>query len=41
MMIYAKGIANGMPLSGIVTRKEIMDAMPPGSLVSIALCGPD
>ena len=34
ILVFAKGIANGMPLSGIVTRKEIMDTMPPGSLVS-------
>ncbi|WVQ99106.1 4-aminobutyrate transaminase [Kwoniella sp. CBS 9459] len=32
IMVYAKGFANGMPISGIVTRKEIMDAMAPGSL---------
>jgi len=32
MLVYAKGFANGMPISGIVTRKEIMDCMPPGSL---------
>ncbi|WVR07886.1 hypothetical protein IAU60_004929 [Kwoniella sp. DSM 27419] len=32
LMVYAKGFANGMPISGIVTRKEIMDAMAPGSL---------
>lgn len=34
VMVYAKGFANGMPISGIVTRKEIMDSMAPGSLVS-------
>lgn len=34
IMVYAKGFANGMPISGIVTRKEIMDVMAPGSLVS-------
>lgn len=27
IMVYAKGFANGMPISGIVTRKEIMDVM--------------
>ena len=32
-MVFAKGIANGMPVSGVVTRKEIMDVMTPGSLV--------
>lgn len=36
LMVYAKGFANGMPISGIVTRKEIMDSMGPGSLVSQA-----
>lgn len=34
LLVIAKGFANGMPLSGIVTRKEIMDCMPVGSLVS-------
>jgi hypothetical protein len=34
VIVYAKGFANGMPISGIVTRKEIMDSMAPGSLVS-------
>lgn len=34
LMVFAKGFANGMPISGIVTRKEILDAMSPGSLVS-------
>jgi 4-aminobutyrate aminotransferase len=28
----AKGIANGFPLSGIVSRKELMDKQPPGSM---------
>ncbi|RSH82893.1 hypothetical protein EHS25_005883 [Saitozyma podzolica] len=32
VIVYAKGFANGMPISGIVTRKEIMDSMAPGSL---------
>lgn len=32
LMTFAKGVANGMPLSGIVTRKEILSVMPPGSL---------
>ncbi|WVQ74668.1 4-aminobutyrate transaminase [Cryptococcus sp. DSM 104548] len=32
IMVYAKGFANGMPISGIVTRKEVMDVMQPGSL---------
>lgn len=32
VMIFAKGLANGFPLSGIATSKEIMASMPPGSL---------
>ncbi|WWC59403.1 4-aminobutyrate transaminase [Kwoniella dejecticola CBS 10117] len=32
LMVFAKGFANGMPISGIVTRSEIMSAMQPGSL---------
>jgi len=32
IMIMAKGIANGFPLSGIVSRKELMDLQPPGSM---------
>ncbi|KAL8846002.1 MAG: hypothetical protein Q9221_008872 [Calogaya cf. arnoldii] len=32
IMIMAKGIANGFPLSGIVSSKEIMDTQPPGSM---------
>ncbi|KAK4685949.1 hypothetical protein P7C73_g4192, partial [Tremellales sp. Uapishka_1] len=32
VMIFAKGIANGFPLSGVVSRKEIMDKMEPGSI---------
>ena len=35
LMMSAKGFANGMPISGIVTRKEILDCMPAGSLVWI------
>ncbi|GAA6020548.1 hypothetical protein JCM10207_008665 [Rhodosporidiobolus poonsookiae] len=31
VMIMAKGIANGFPLSGIVSRKELMDKQPSGS----------
>jgi 4-aminobutyrate aminotransferase len=34
LIVFAKGFANGMPISGIVTRKEILDSMSPGSLVS-------
>jgi 4-aminobutyrate aminotransferase len=31
-MIFAKGVANGFPLSGIVSRKELMDKMDVGAL---------
>lgn len=32
ILVMAKGIANGMPLSGIVSRKELMDTQPPGTM---------
>ncbi len=32
ILVMAKGIANGFPLSGIVSRKELMDAQKPGSM---------
>lgn len=32
LMIFAKGLANGFPLSGVATSKEIMSTMAPGSL---------
>ncbi|KAK0120293.1 hypothetical protein ONS95_011699 [Cadophora gregata] len=32
IMIMAKGIANGFPLSAIVSRKELMDCQKPGSM---------
>jgi 4-aminobutyrate aminotransferase len=32
ILVIAKGIANGMPLSGIVSRKELMDTQMPGSM---------
>lgn len=32
ILIIAKGIANGFPLSGIVSRKELMDMQKPGSI---------
>lgn len=32
IMIMAKGIANGLPLSAIVSRKELMDMQSPGSM---------
>ncbi|GAA5878813.1 hypothetical protein JCM8547_004840 [Rhodosporidiobolus lusitaniae] len=31
IMVMAKGLANGFPLSGIVSRKELMDKQPAGS----------
>lgn len=31
-MVMAKGIANGFPLSGIVSRKDLMDKQKPGSM---------
>ena len=32
VMIFAKAVANGFPLSGIVSRKELMDKMDVGSM---------
>ncbi|KAM0754858.1 PLP-dependent transferase [Meredithblackwellia eburnea MCA 4105] len=32
VMVMAKGIANGFPLSGIVSRKELFDKQTPGSM---------
>ncbi|KZS98698.1 PLP-dependent transferase [Sistotremastrum niveocremeum HHB9708] len=32
IMVMAKGLANGFPLSGIVSRKEIMDRQSPGTM---------
>lgn len=32
MLIIAKGLANGFPLSGVVSRKELTDHMKPGSM---------
>ena len=31
IVVMAKGIASGMPLSGILAKKELMDRLPPGS----------
>mmetsp|Transcript_97226 Transcript_97226/g.278311 ORF Transcript_97226/g.278311 Transcript_97226/m.278311 type:complete len:447 (+) Transcript_97226:67-1407(+) len=31
ILVFAKGIASGMPLSGIASRKELMDLQPAGS----------
>ena len=31
IVVMAKGIASGLPLSGILARKELMDRLPPGS----------
>lgn len=32
ILVFAKGIANGFPLSGIASRKELMDLQKPGSM---------
>jgi len=32
ILVFAKGIANGFPLSGIASRKELMDRQKPGSM---------
>ncbi|KAH9112919.1 hypothetical protein AeMF1_012804 [Aphanomyces euteiches] len=32
ILVMAKGIANGFPLSGIASRKELTDKQPPGSM---------
>ena len=34
VMVMAKGLANGFPLSGIVSRREIMDTQAPGTMAS-------
>jgi 4-aminobutyrate aminotransferase len=31
ILVMAKGIASGLPLSGIIARREVMDRMPPGA----------
>ena len=31
ILVMAKGIASGLPLSGIIARKDVMDRMPAGS----------
>ena len=31
ILVVAKGIASGLPLSGIIARREILDRLPPGS----------
>lgn len=32
MMVFAKGIANGFPLSGVVAKREVFDQMKPGTM---------
>jgi 4-aminobutyrate aminotransferase len=32
VMVFAKGIANGFPLSGVVGKKALMDKMKPGTM---------
>jgi 4-aminobutyrate aminotransferase len=34
VMVFAKGLANGFPLSGVVSRKDLMDQQEVGSIVS-------
>lgn len=34
ILITAKGLANGFPLSGVISRKEVTDKLKPGSMVS-------
>jgi 4-aminobutyrate aminotransferase len=36
VLVIAKGLANGFPLSGIVSRKEITDSQSPGSMVCMS-----
>jgi 4-aminobutyrate aminotransferase len=31
VVVFAKGIASGLPLSGLVTRRELIEKLPPGS----------
>jgi len=31
VIVFAKGIASGMPIAGIASRKELLDMQPPGS----------
>lgn len=38
IMVMAKGLANGFPLSAIVSRKEIMDKQKPGTMVRTCNC---
>mgnify|MGYP001762415799 FL=1 len=33
IMVMAKGLANGFPLSAVVGSAEVMNSMPPGSMV--------
>lgn len=34
ILVVAKGIASGIPMSAIISRREILDALPPGTLAS-------
>ena len=33
ILVIAKGLANGFPLSGVISRKEVTDKLKPGSMV--------
>lgn len=35
IMIIAKGLGNGFPISGVVSRRELTDQLKPGSMVSV------
>lgn len=37
-VVFWQGLANGFPLSGIITRKELADKLAPGSMVRIPSC---
>lgn len=34
ILVVAKGIASGIPMSAVLSRREVLDALPPGSLAS-------
>lgn len=35
IVVFAKGLANGFPLSGVVSSRSLMDKQPPGSMVRV------
>ena len=36
ILVIAKGLANGFPLSGVISRKEVTDKLKPGSMVGFS-----